>query len=35
MSKHSGRIVVGYDGPPPAGAALDRAATEAERRGLR
>ncbi len=34
MNGHSGRIVVGYDGSPPAGAALDWAATDAERRGL-
>jgi nucleotide-binding universal stress UspA family protein len=34
VKKQTGRIVVGYDGSACAGAALDWAATEAERRGL-
>ena len=34
MSSQTGRIVVGYDGSEAAGAALDWAAAEAQRRGL-
>ena len=34
MNAQTGRIVVGYDGSEPAGAAVDWAAAEAQRRGL-